>query len=69
MKKGLTKTWKENLQETKRHYVDWWNHRGIVLNMWEHFQEGVTPHADIQAPPPPKDLTKNGSIPFGVRNS
>jgi corrinoid protein of di/trimethylamine methyltransferase len=58
MKKGLTKTWKENLQETKRHYVDWWNHRGIVLNMWEHFQEGVTPHADIQAPPPPKDLNQ-----------
>lgn len=58
MKKGLTKTWKENLQETKRRYVDWWNHRGIVLNMWEHFQEGVTPHADIQAPPPPKDLNQ-----------
>jgi len=49
-------TWKPNLEETKQHYIDWWNHKGIVLNMWEHFQEGVTPHADIPAPKPYKDL-------------
>ena len=51
-------TWKENLEETKQHYINWWNHRGIVLNMWEHFQEGVKPHADIPAPPPYKDLNQ-----------
>ena len=51
-------TWKTNLEETKRRYVDWWNQRGIIINMWEHFQEGVTPHADIPAPPPPKDLNQ-----------
>ena len=49
-------TWKSNLEETKKHYIDWWNHKGIVLNMWEHFQEGVTPHADIPAPQPYRDL-------------
>ena len=49
-------TWKQNLEETKKHYIDWWNHKGIVLNMWEHFQEGVTPHADIPAPKPYRDL-------------
>ena len=49
-------TWKPNLEETKKHYIDWWNHKGIVLNMWEHFQEGVTPHADIPAPQPYRDL-------------
>lgn len=37
-------TWKSNLAETKKHYTNWWNHRGIVLNMWEHFQQGVHPH-------------------------
>lgn len=37
-------TWKSNLAETKKHYTNWWNHRGIVLNMWEHFQQGVQPH-------------------------
>ena len=48
--------WKTNLEQTKQHYIDWWNHKGIVLNMWEHFQEGVEPHADVPAPPAPKDL-------------
>lgn len=51
-------TWKENLEETKQHYIDWWNHKGIVLNMWEHFQEGVKPHADIPAPASPADLNQ-----------
>ena len=51
-------TWKQNLEETKKHYIDWWNHKGIVLNMWEHFQEGVTPHADIPAPKPYRDLNQ-----------
>ena len=52
------KTWKPNLEETKKRYTDWWNGKGIVLNMWEHFQDGVTPHADIIAPQPPKDLNQ-----------
>ena len=51
-------TWKPNLEETKKRYVDWWNHKGIILNMWEHFQKGVTPHADIPAPPPYRDLNQ-----------
>ena len=50
--------WKTNLELTKQHYIDWWNHKGIVLNMWEHFQEGVEPHADVPAPPAPKDLNQ-----------
>lgn len=48
--------WKPNLEETKKHYIDWWNHKGIVLNMWEHFQEGVKPHADVPMPPAPRSL-------------
>ena len=51
-------TWKHNLEETKKHYINWWNHKGIVLNMWEHFQEGVKPHADIHAPKPYRDLNQ-----------
>ena len=50
--------WKQNLEQTKQHYIDWWNHKGIVLNMWEHFQTGVEPHADVPAPPAPKDLNQ-----------
>ena len=51
-------TWKLNLDETKQHYIDWWNHRGVIVNMWEHFQTGVKPHADIPAPEPPRDLNQ-----------
>ena len=51
-------TWKPNLEETKKRYINWWNHKGIILNMWEHFQEGVTPHADVPEPKPYKDLNQ-----------
>jgi corrinoid protein of di/trimethylamine methyltransferase len=51
-------TWKPNLEETKKRYINWWNHKGIVLNMWEHFQEGVQPHADVAMPPAPRDLNQ-----------
>ena len=54
----MMNTWKKNLEETKKHYIDWWNHKGIVLNMWEHFQNGVTPHADVPAPAAPVDLNQ-----------
>ena len=53
------KTWKSNLEETKQRYINWWNHKGIILNMWEHFQEGVQPHAEIMPPAPAKDLSQN----------
>lgn len=51
----MMNTWKQNLEETKERYLDWWQGKGIILNMWEHFQDGVTPHADISAPAPPTD--------------
>lgn len=54
----MMNTWKPNLEETKKRYVDWWNHKGIILNMWEHFQDGVTPHADIPAPKAYRDLNQ-----------
>ena len=52
------KTWKSNLEETKQRYINWWNHKGIILNMWEHVQEGVQPHAEIMPPAPAKDLSQ-----------
>lgn len=54
----MMNTWKPNLEETKKRYINWWNHKGIILNMWEHFQEGVSPHADIPMPKAPKDLNQ-----------
>ena len=57
------KTWKSNLEETKQRYINWWNHKGIILNMWEHFQEGVQPHAEITLPAPAKDLSQKWFAP------
>jgi hypothetical protein len=54
----MIKTWKENWEESKKRYLDWWDHRGLIISMWEHLQNGVTPHADIPAPPPPRDLNQ-----------
>ena len=54
------KTWKDNLEETKQHYIDWWNHKGIVLNMWEHFQVGVKPHGPYSNEPPVREALSTG---------
>ena len=61
------KTWKSNLEETKQRYINWWNHKGIILNMWEHFQEGVQPHAEITPPAPAKDLSQKWFDRFFVK--
>ncbi len=26
--------WKENWEETKQHFIDWWNREGLVVGMW-----------------------------------
>ena len=51
-------TWKKDMEATKRRYVDWWQRRGIIVNMWEHFQQGVVPHADVPMPPAARDLNQ-----------
>ena len=48
-------TWKTNWEESKKNYLAWWQHKGCVLTMWEHLQEGVAPHADVPAPAPAAD--------------
>ncbi len=50
--------WKDNWEESSRRYLDWWNGKGVLINMWEHLQEGVKPHAPVEAPMPPKDLNQ-----------
>lgn len=49
-------TWKENWEETKQHYLDWWNQKGLVLSMWEHLPKIGTPHEEVSAPPVARDL-------------
>lgn len=51
-------TWKKNWEQSKQNYLAWWQHKGCVLTMWEHLQEGVTPHAAVAAPAAPKDMNQ-----------
>ena len=41
---GEASSWKENWEESKKHYLDWWDGKGIVLSMWEHLQKDGVPH-------------------------
>lgn len=50
------KTWKENFDETKKRYTNWWNQKGIVLSMWEHLEKEGSPYEKITAPSAAKDL-------------
>ncbi|MDR2148754.1 MAG: hypothetical protein LBE91_20120 [Tannerella sp.] len=51
-------TWKINFETSKKHYLDWWNQKGIVLTMWEHIDKEGEPYAAIPAPPPAKDINQ-----------
>jgi hypothetical protein len=51
-------TWKANFEETKQHYLNWWNQKGIVLTMWEHLQKEGAPYGDVPAPAPHKDMNQ-----------
>jgi hypothetical protein len=49
-------TWKTNLEESKKRYIDWWNNKGTIISMWEHLEKDGTPHENVPKPAPAKDL-------------
>lgn len=51
-------TWKTDWEESKRHYLDWWNGKGIVLSMWEHLEKDGLPHEMVSPPSPATDLNQ-----------
>ncbi len=48
--------WKENWQETRRHFIDWWQGEGMVLGCWAAVP-GDEPREDVPDPGPPEDPT------------
>ncbi len=48
--------WKDNWEESRQHYLDWWAGRGLVITMWEHLETEGPPHEDVPCPPPARDL-------------
>jgi hypothetical protein len=49
--------WKPNWEETKRHFVDWWNHDGLVIQMWN-APQADRPRLDLPAPESPADFAE-----------
>ncbi len=50
--------WKENWEESKKRYRQWWKSEGIVLSMWEHIPMDGKPHELLPPPSPAKDLNQ-----------
>jgi hypothetical protein len=48
--------WKENWDESRRRYLDWWAGKGLVLSMWGFIDKDGAPHEDVPAPAPARDL-------------
>lgn len=48
--------WKENWEETKRHFTDWWNHKGLVVGMGGAPANGGHAHEQVQVPPSPQSI-------------
>jgi hypothetical protein len=51
--------WKENWEETKQHFIDWWNHEGLVLGMWGAPPCDSQPVEKTQPPPEPISIRDN----------
>ena len=48
--------WKDNWAESRQHYLDWWDGKGLVVSMWEHLLVDGPPHEVVPQPPPARDL-------------
>ena len=44
--------WKNNWAETRQHFTDWWNRRGLVVSTWGAGVPARAPHAVAEPPPP-----------------
>jgi len=47
--------WKPNWEETKQHFVDWWNHKGPILGTWSAVPDGQ-PREAVPDPGAPDSL-------------
>lgn len=48
--------WKQNWEQSKKNYINWWNGKGLVISMWEHLLKEGEPHEKVKKPDPAKDL-------------
>jgi len=48
--------WKLNWEETKQHFLDWWQRDGLVIGAWGAPLSNGPPHEKTTAPDPPSSL-------------
>ncbi|MBI5724370.1 MAG: hypothetical protein HZA50_10465 [Planctomycetes bacterium] len=49
-------TWKSNWRETRQHFIDWWNHKGLLVGHWEIKSDTVRENS--RDPGPMDDVTQ-----------
>lgn len=57
--------WKENLEESLQHYLDWWQRKGLVVTTWGSVPSETTRREVMEAPPPAanvRDIYLNASM-------
>jgi hypothetical protein len=50
--------WKSNWDQTRRHFVDWWDHKGLLVGMWGAPETGRCIHETVAAPARPAGLAE-----------
>lgn len=48
--------WKSNWADTQRRFVDWWDHKGLVIGMWGAPETSQCIHEQVVAPAKPATL-------------
>ena len=48
--------WKANWQQTRKRFVDWWNHEGLLIGMWGAPETGKCIHENVAVPVRPVTL-------------
>jgi hypothetical protein len=48
-------SWKANWEETKQHFIKWWDHEGMILSSWSSVGGGVA-REPVADPGPPADI-------------
>ncbi|MCP4167199.1 MAG: hypothetical protein GY759_15110 [Chloroflexi bacterium] len=48
--------WKSNWGKTRQRFIDWWDHKGVLVGMWEALAAAGYVHDHISEPPQPKSL-------------
>ena len=48
--------WKPDWVTTRKHMLDWWDRKGLVIGMWGGLPMDGTPHATTTPPPTPESL-------------